>query len=67
MNVSLDPTDAVEPALLLDVRETAALVGMSARWLWRAVSAGDFPTPIKIGRATRWRRCEVEAWVEGLD
>ena len=64
---STAPTaDPAPPALLLDVTAAAALIGMSTRWLWRAVSAGDFPLPIKIGGATRWRRSEVDAWVEDL-
>jgi predicted DNA-binding transcriptional regulator AlpA len=39
---------------------------MSRRWLYRAVSAGEFPKPVKIGKATRWRRADLDAWIAEL-
>lgn len=67
MITSLDSDCAAQivPALL-DAEQTAQYVGMSRRWIYRATSAGEFPSPIKIGRATRWRRADLDAWVEGL-
>ena len=60
-----DGSPAAVPLLLKDL-EVSALIGMSRRWLWQAVSKGTFPAPVRIGRAARWRRAEVEAWVEEL-
>lgn len=51
------------PAALLTAGQTAELVGISVRTVWRLVSAGEFPSPRKIGTATRWKRSEVEDWI----
>ena len=29
-------------------------------WRWRR--EGEFPKPVKLGGATRWRLAEIEAW-----
>lgn len=68
----MKPRDAIAepqgPSLpaLFTADETAAYVRMSRRWVYRAVSAGEFPAPVKIGRATRWRRSDLDQWVENL-
>lgn len=67
----LDPDTITDPVVppppaLLDADGTAAYVSMSRRWIYRAASAGDFPTPVKIGRATRWRRTDLDEWIESL-
>ncbi len=59
--------EATPAPLLLTVEESATAIAMSTRWLWRATSAGDFPQPVRIGRATRWRRSDIEEWVASLD
>jgi len=33
-------------------------------WAWNEVSAPGFPKPVKIGRANRYPRVEVIAWLE---
>lgn len=49
--------------LLIDDREAAALCGVS-RSHWRTLlQMGRVPTPIRLGRAVRWRREELVAWV----
>ena len=57
-------------ALLLDERAVAALVSLSPRTIQTLVSAGEFPEPVRLGlgkrRMKRWRRADVEAWVDGL-
>ena len=58
--------DSPDLPFLLIAEQTAELVGMSRRWLWRAVSAQQFPQPVRVGRATRWRRVDIEAWVDDL-
>ncbi|WP_246171506.1 helix-turn-helix transcriptional regulator [Sphingobium limneticum] len=40
--------------------------GISRPTLYRMISAGKFPQPVKIGeRATGWINREIDAWVEG--
>lgn len=49
---------------LLKVAEVAYIVSISTRTLWRLVSAGKFPQPMRIGGSTRWRAADVEHWIE---
>jgi len=50
--------------LLLDVREVAALLGCCERSVWAWAEAGRFPRPLGLGRLRKWRRCDVERWLE---
>lgn len=49
--------------LLIGADELAALLRISTRSLWRLLSAGRLPKPIRLGRSVRWRRVEVEIWI----
>lgn len=50
--------------LLLEVREAAALVGVSRSTFWKLHSSGRVPLPVRLGgRVVRWRREELQAWV----
>ena len=54
-------TDA--ESLLLDAAEAARLLGICRAGVYRAVSSGRMPGPVRIGRRTLWRRDELEDWV----
>jgi excisionase family DNA binding protein len=51
-------------SLLLTAEEVAAMLGVSERTLWRLLSAGKVPTPVRFGRNTRWRAGEVREWID---
>ena len=51
-------------AVLIPAEEVAAMLGVSERTLWRLLSAGKLPQPVRIGRSTRWRAAEVREWIE---
>jgi len=57
--------------LLLTIGQAAALVGFApktlAKWLYgyRPAPAG-WPSPVKAGRSVRYRRVDIESWVDGL-
>lgn len=53
-------------ALLVDEKEAAQLLRVSARSLRRAVARGEAPAPVKVGRLTRWRVADLERWVARL-
>ncbi len=48
---------------LLKFSEVQELVNLSRSHIHRLMATGDFPRPIKIGRASRWRSDEIEAWI----
>ncbi len=53
-----------DPPDLLSVRDVAAKLGTSSRSVWRMLSAGEIPQPIKIRGKTKWRAVEIEAMIE---
>jgi excisionase family DNA binding protein len=50
-------------AVLIDVREVAALLGCSARHVVRLEEAGSMPRALKLGRLSRWNRDAVLKWL----
>jgi excisionase family DNA binding protein len=53
-----------ETKTLLNADEVAAMLGISERTLWRLLSAGKVPKPVRFGRSTRWRLADVNEWIE---
>ncbi len=49
--------------LLLDTQTVAKLLGVSDRTVWAYANSGQMMRPIRIGRAVRWPRNELFAWV----
>ncbi len=54
------------PPVLINVRETARLLAVSDRTVWKMAKEGRFPKPVHIGASTRWRTADVEAFVRSL-
>jgi predicted DNA-binding transcriptional regulator AlpA len=56
-----------QPPALLDAAALAALLSCSLRHVRRMDAAGQLPAPIRLGttgKAVRWRRSEVLAWID---
>lgn len=49
--------------LLLDAEQVAAVLGIDRATVFRMRSARELPEPLKLGRLTKWRRADIEAWV----
>jgi len=49
--------------LLLTASEVGALLGLGRSTVWQHHSAGRLPLPVRIGRAVRWSRRELEDWI----
>lgn len=58
-------SESIITKVSLNPKETAQLVGVSVRTLYRLISEGRFPKPRKVGRSTRWDRLEVLNWWDG--
>jgi len=50
--------------LLLTASELAALLGVNRSTIWTWHSGGKIPMPLQIGGITRWRRAEIQHWLE---
>ena len=50
--------------LLLNAEQVCALIGFKQTWLDIHSSNGSFPQKIKLGRASRWNKAEVLAWIQ---
>jgi excisionase family DNA binding protein len=48
---------------LLEAEDVADYLGMRTDWVYREVRAGRLPH-IRLGRAVRFRRQSIEAWLE---
>lgn len=49
---------------LVDMLFITTFSGMTDKWIYRLISEGRFPVPIKLGRSSRWLKSEVENWVQ---
>lgn len=50
---------------LLTVDETARMLAVRPRTIWRWLSKAIMPEPVRPGGSTRWRRTDIEAWIAG--
>ena len=50
--------------IAIDATALAGLLGLSVRTIRRLDASGKLPQPVKIGGAVRWRREEIDAWLE---
>ncbi|MBL9165673.1 MAG: helix-turn-helix domain-containing protein [Planctomycetaceae bacterium] len=56
------PTES-SPQQMIDVREVATILSVSTRTVWRLISRGEIPQPIRFGRNVRWRQIDIESWI----
>ncbi|MGE6740267.1 helix-turn-helix transcriptional regulator [Allorhizobium pseudoryzae] len=50
---------------LLTIKDVAAALQLTPRTIELMVKRGDFPAPIKIGKSTRWRPVDLDAFLAG--
>lgn len=54
--------------MLLSDTEVAAVMSVSRNTVWRwASSLPNFPQPVRIGGATRWRKADVDRYIADLE
>lgn len=49
---------------LIDMAFITSLLQMTDKWIYKLIKDGFFPKPIKLGRSSRWRKSEVESWLQ---
>ena len=51
--------------MLMTRQDVEKMLSLGRSTIYRGMKEGWFPLPIRIGpRAVRWKRSEVEAWLE---
>ena len=43
---------------------TRGITGFSAKHIYHLINQGNFPKPVKIGRASLWRLSEINGWLD---
>lgn len=49
---------------LLNVKAVAARLDCSPRHVYRLVDAGKMPAPVRLGVLVRWRKAELDEWLD---
>ncbi|MFZ3387868.1 helix-turn-helix transcriptional regulator [Buttiauxella gaviniae] len=49
---------------LVDMKFITTFTGLTDKWFYKLIQDGLFPAPIKMGRASRWLKSEVETWMK---
>ncbi len=55
--------DAGTQALCLGIAEVARMLGVSERHVERMDASGKLPCPVRLGRAKRWLRADIDVWL----
>ena len=55
-----------EPIRLLTLKETAELLQVSGRTVWRSVQQKELPA-FKVGAQWRFRESDLTQWLQGLN
>lgn len=50
--------------MLVDMVFITTLLKVTDKWIYQLIKTNRFPAPIKLGRCSRWRKSEVEAWLQ---
>lgn len=56
--------EQIPAVLTANAKQVAAMLGVSVRQVWRLHNTGRLPRPVRLGNCVRWRRAEIEAFVE---
>ena len=51
---------------LLSLEQVANILGVCVRSVRRLVDRGELPRPVRVGRAVRMFKSEVDAYLQGL-
>ena len=49
---------------LVDMKWITATLKVTDKWIYKQIQDGKFMKPIKLGRSSRWRLCDVNEWLE---
>ncbi len=63
------PTDTISQSYshddrLVDMKYMVINSGLTNKFFYAQIKKGLFPSPIKLGRSSRWKLSEYEQWIE---
>lgn len=63
----LSPSNSCRPSMdnLVDMKFIVSDCLFSDKWIYRLISQGRFPKPIKMGRMSRWIASDYYKWRDG--
>ncbi len=51
------------PERLVPLDEVESITGFKSSYIYSKIQKGEFPQPVKIGTASRWKFSEIQNWV----
>ncbi|MBI1826917.1 MAG: helix-turn-helix domain-containing protein [Planctomycetes bacterium] len=57
-------TQGVIDVELMTAKDVATALRISSRQIWKLASAGRLPQPVKLLRSTRWRKSDIDQFVQ---
>lgn len=51
---------------LVSIRYVSMRLALSTRAVYRLIASGDFPAPVKVGRATRFYQSDLDEYLNRL-
>ena len=55
--------DVGDQIMLISAASLAEQLDVSVRTVWRLLSSGKIPDPVKVGGSVRWRSNDIFAWI----
>jgi len=56
--------EQIPPKRIIRLPAVIELVGLKRTAIYERIKMGDFPKPVKLGRASGWVESEMQAWIE---
>lgn len=63
MSLAVAPHQLGDDLRLVTAKEVAAMLDISLRTIWRRLSDGTMPPPVRLGRLVRWRLADIRKWI----
>lgn len=57
-------TNPIEKPALLTARQLGQMLSLSKTKIYQMIAAGQLPHSLRIGRSRRWRRNDINLWIE---
>lgn len=51
------------PERLINLDEVERITGFRSSYIYSKIQKSEFPKPVKIGAASRWKFSEIQQWV----